>query len=141
TEAQDIVQVVMIKMWEKRTELTALDNLKAYLMRAIKNECLNKMRQLEMSATHQARAQSLEPQLVDYNKGNMAQIIRRFIPTLPEKQQLVILLKDIEEFETNEIAAMLEMDENAVRTNLARARQKVRAYLQKIELYEQQQIQ
>ena len=73
--------------------------------------------------------------------GNTAQLIRSFVSTLPRKQQQVILLKDIEELETSEIAALLDIDETAVRTNLARARQKVREYLQKIEIYEQQRFQ
>ena len=74
-------------------------------------------------------------------QGNLANIIRAFIKTLPEKQRMVIHLRDIEEYETTEIGNLLEMDENAVRTNLARARQKVREYLHKIEAYEQRQIQ
>lgn len=39
-------------------------------------------------------------------------------------------LKDVEEFEMKEIASILEMEENTVRVNLMRARQKVREQLE-----------
>lgn len=141
TGAQDTVQSVMLKMWQQKDKLAGLGDLKAYVMRAVKNECLNKMRQQEINRRHLALAGAQQPLTDNNNRGNMRQLIFRFIDTLPEKQRIVILLKDMEEFETNEIAALMEMDEPAVRTNLARARQKVRTYLQKIETYEQQQLQ
>ena len=37
---------------------------------------------------------------------------------------MVIHLKDVEEYEVSEISEILEMEENAVRVNLMRARQK-----------------
>ncbi|MBC7936602.1 MAG: sigma-70 family RNA polymerase sigma factor [Rhizobacter sp.] len=140
-EAQDCVQVVMIKMWQQKERLATIAALKPYIMSALRNECINKIRRQQMNGKHLALAGAQQPAMHSQNPGNMAQLIRGYVDTLPPKQKAVILLRDIEELETSEIAALLHMDETAVRTNLARARQKVRAYLQKIETYEQQQIQ
>ena len=59
--------------------------------------------------------------------NNLKDYILKYINELPEKQRLVIHLKDVEEHEVSEIAEILEMEENAVRVNLMRARQKVKA--------------
>ncbi|MFT3980079.1 MAG: sigma-70 family RNA polymerase sigma factor [Ferruginibacter sp.] len=139
--AQDIVQSVMLSLWQQKDRLALMSNIKAYVMQAVKNECLNKMRSQAISQKHLAMAVAQQPVTEQPSRGNMTLIIGHFIRTLPQKQKMVMLLKDIEEFETHEIATLLDMDENAVRTNLTRARQKVRDYLQKIETYEQQQIQ
>ena len=40
------------------------------------------------------------------------------------KTKVVIHLKDVEEYEVSEISEILEIEENAVRVNLMRARQK-----------------
>jgi len=58
----------------------------------------------------------------------------------PEKQRLVMYLKDVEEYGIGEISEILHMKENTVRVNLTRARQKVRERLQQIFDYEKKGI-
>ena len=53
---------------------------------------------------------------------------------------MVIHLKDVEEYEVSEISEILEMEENAVRVNLMRARQKVKEQITQLMDYEQRQI-
>ena len=140
-EAQDSVQVVMIKLWQQKEQLAEITSLQSYIMTATRNECLNRMRRQQMNGKHLALAGAQQAATYSQQTGNLEQVIRKFVDSLPRKQKAVILLRDIEELETTEIAGILDMEESAVRTNLARARQKVREYLQKIETYEQQQIQ
>jgi DNA-directed RNA polymerase specialized sigma24 family protein len=45
----------------------------------------------------------------------------------------------VEEYEISEIAEIMEMEENAVRINLMRARQKIKVQLEKLFEYEQRQ--
>ena len=53
---------------------------------------------------------------------------------------MVIHLKDVEEYEVSEISEILEMEENAVRVNLMRARQKVKEQITQLMNYEQRQF-
>ena len=71
----------------------------------------------------------------------MKEQILGFISQLPEKQKMVIHLKDVEEYEISEIGEMLDMEDNAVRINLMRARQKVKESINKLYAYENRQIQ
>ena len=49
--------------------------------------------------------------------------------TLPEKQKMIMQLRDIEQFEFVEISQMLEINETAIRVALSRARKVVREQL------------
>ena len=46
--------------------------------------------------------------------------------TLPEKQRIILQLRDVEAFEYSEISEMLDMSETAIRVALPRARKTVR---------------
>lgn len=56
-------------------------------------------------------------------------IVREAIGRLPEAYRIVLLLRDIEEFDTEETAEMLEITPSAVKTRLHRARQALRTLL------------
>jgi len=133
-EAEDVVQDVGIKLWEHRDELDHMRSVEAYAMSAVRNRCLdyarspqNRMDELEESfdkANEQTPHQMME-------QKDMAAFVRRLIERLPEQQKSVIRLRDIEGYELEEIAEILGMNEGTVRTNLSRARQKIREELLK----------
>lgn len=56
-------------------------------------------------------------------------LVRRAIERLPEQYRVVVELRDIQEFSTDETADMLAMTPGAVRVRLHRARQALRALL------------
>lgn len=68
------------------------------------------------------------------------ELILEWIQNLPEKQKMVMHLRDIEEYEIQEIEKLLNMKESAVRVNLMRARQKIKGQLKNIFDYEKRQI-
>ena len=55
--------------------------------------------------------------------------------TLPEQQRLIVQLRDIEQYEFEEIAKMLDMNETAVRVALSRARKTLREEMTKKHSY------
>jgi RNA polymerase sigma-70 factor (ECF subfamily) len=55
--------------------------------------------------------------------------------SLPELQQTIIQLRDIDGYEFEEIAAIMGMNVNAVRVTLSRARNNIREHLIKIGNY------
>ena len=58
-------------------------------------------------------------------------LVHRLINNLPEQQKLIIQLRDIEEFEFDEIAEQLNLQPTAVRVSLSRARKTIREQLTK----------
>ena len=139
-EAQDLVQDLMMKFWQKKDELSVIENVKSFAMRSVKNECLNRLKhhEVKLGFASQTRHQS---ELYQIETNNMKEQILGFISQLPEKQKMVIHLKDVEEYEISEIGEMLDMEDNAVRINLMRARQKVKESINQLYAYENRQIQ
>ena len=137
-EAQDLVQDLMMKFWQKKDELAGL-NIKSYALKCVKNECLNKLKH-ETVKQNFADYQINRSELYKMEVNNLKEKIINFINELPEKQKMVIHLKDVEEYEVSEISEILEMEENAVRVNLMRARQKVKEQITQLMNYEQRQI-
>ena len=43
-EAEDVTMELLIKFWQKKEELLSIDNLKSYVLRCVKNECLNRQK-------------------------------------------------------------------------------------------------
>jgi RNA polymerase sigma-70 factor (ECF subfamily) len=64
--------------------------------------------------------------------GNLIATVQKIISTLPQQQQLVIHLRNIEELSLDEISTVTEMSVNHVRVTLSRARRNIK------EIYQQQ---
>ena len=67
--------------------------------------------------------------------NDMATLTRKLMAKLPDKQRIAIHMRDIEGYEIEEIANLLESDEASVRVNLSRARKSIREQLIKLMNY------
>ena len=61
------------------------------------------------------------------NEG--VEMVLKLMETLPEKQRMIMQLRDVEQFEYTEISEMLEINETAIRVGLSRARKTIREQL------------
>ena len=138
-EAEDVVQDLMMKFWQKKEELATFGNIRSYAMRSVKNECLNRLKHHDVKMGF-ADFQLHRSELYQMETNNMKEHILGFIRQLPEKQKAVIHLRDVEEYDISEIAETLDMEENAVRVNLMRARQKIMEQITQLMNYENRQI-
>ncbi len=139
-EAEDVVQDLMVKFWQMKEDLSQYSNFKSFALKCVKNECLNRLKHHEVKQGF-ASLQVHRSELYQMDNNNIKEQILKWINLLPDKQKMVIHLKDIEEYEVSEIATILEMEQNAVRVNLMRARQKIKEQLTQLFDYEQRQIQ
>ncbi len=57
------------------------------------------------------------------------ELVRRCIEQLPDSYRIVLVLRDIEEFDTTTVANQLGIEAGAVKTRLHRARQALRTLL------------
>lgn len=137
-EAIDLVQEIMLKLWQKRDELQHVKNIEAFVMQCVRNDAMNKIKKVKIVQLYH---NSLTEGMQDEKYPALTkELVMELIQKLPEKQQMVMYLRDIEEYEISEIGETLSMEETAVRVNLMRARQKVKGQLQKIFDYEERQI-
>ncbi len=131
-EAADAVQEVFTKLWVKKEELNSISNRDAYFMRAVRNYCLDRIKSKQ---ANESRLDSIEFMIKAksgerrYEVEEAVSIVEQLLFELPEKQKLIVQLRDIEGYEFKEIAEMLDMKENAIRTALSRARKTLKEKL------------
>lgn len=140
TEAEDIVQDVLLKMWDLRNEWNKMESIGAYCMAMAKHKALDKVKNKNFST------QKIDINGIGHYTDNnnphretesreQLSMIQKILAGLPEKQQQVMQLREFEEKNYQEIAAMLNITEEQVKINLFRARQKMKQELQKINSY------
>jgi RNA polymerase sigma factor (sigma-70 family) len=138
-EAKDVLQDTFLKLWQKRDELEKVENIQAFAIRMIRNRCLDVIRtrrtvSMEVVKKHQLRDQdSSDTDGLEFSDS--VSLVKQIISGLPDLQRTVIQLRDIEQLEYEEIAEATEMNVNAIRVNLSRARKKVRDEILKIQNY------
>jgi RNA polymerase sigma-70 factor (ECF subfamily) len=139
-DAQDITQDAMLKVWHQQERMAELQNLEAWCMRIVRNLALDRLKSkkyrntemLDKAGGHAAHQQN--PHLAAEQQDVMNRV-HRIINTLPEKYRTIIQLRDVDGFSYQEIAEILELTMNEVKTNLHRARKAVREQLQNIQVY------
>jgi len=128
-EAEDAVQEVLLKLWYTRDSLENCDSPAAFATTVTKNHCLDRLkvknRQDSLDDSYYARVGNDNPYL-QLERKNTEEILQKIIENLPALQQAIIRMKDMEEYEVEEIAEITGTKVEAVRVNLSRARKKVR---------------
>lgn len=133
-DAEDAVQEALLKLWAARTSFLVHENPNAFAITVLKNQCLDKLRlrkNVESIENQTMCVENENPHLL-LERKNENEIIRRIINRLPQLQHLIITMKDVEEYEVDEIAEIIGASTEAVRMNLSRARKKVREEFLKI---------
>ena len=139
-DAKDVVQEVLIRVWNGRETMDQIQNMEAWCMRITKNLSLDRLRSIQRKGT-QPLEYTFDAQHGDSTPdvktelGESMQHVSNLIAALPEKQRQVIHLRDVEGYTYNEICDILELDMNQVKVNLFRARNAVREKLVKLNAY------
>ena len=138
-EAEDVVQDTMIRVWNKRDEWQQFESVEAYCLIVAKNLAIDR------SQKKDAQNVELTPEMAEevdtsgpYDRlvnNERMKIIHRLIDELPEKQRLIMQLRDIEGESYKDIAKVLQLTEEQVKVNLFRARQKVKQRYIEIDEY------
>lgn len=138
-EAEDTIQDAYLKLWNMREKISQYNSIEALAVTMTKNLCLDKLRSyrnrkqndsglehLEISAT----GRSDPAEMTELNES--LQYVHEIIRKLPDRQRMIIHLRDIEQHSYEEIAEMTGLKINNIRVALSRARKSVRnEYLKK----------
>ena len=131
-EAEDATQEILMKLWNNKKKIQEYKNVEAFSMTMTKNFCLDKLKSKQaqnlkiVHSNYEDHNVSLQKQ-VELNDS--LSWVERIIEDLPEQQKLVIQLRDIEQYDFEEISKMLDMNNTAVRVTLSRARKTIREKL------------
>ncbi|NNF01992.1 MAG: RNA polymerase sigma factor [Bacteroidia bacterium] len=129
-EAEDVVQDVLVKLWNRRKDIGTYKNPEAFAMTVTKNMCLDILRTRKRFVDNEPRDEPDRKTPLDVAEWNdVRSQIDNAMNTLPEQQKMIVQLRDIEGYDYEEIAQILEINVNTIRVNLSRARAKIREIL------------
>ncbi len=123
-EAEDAVQETFLKLWEMRQKLDSVESAKAYSIRILKNECLDRLRKAKKTvpAEHTLTKEAIPPEDEQIDaKGRLEKVLGA-IKSLPDSQKQVLLLRTVEGLSYEEISRKMGMSQLTLRVLLTRAR-------------------
>lgn len=144
-DANDAVQEAFIAAFRSLDRFEGTSRLSTWLHRIVVNAALMKLRSRRRAPedsiedllpkfledghpVHPSRPWSVTTEEA-VQQRETRDLVRRCIDRLPESFRTVLLLRDIEELDTQEVARMIGISENAVKIRLHRARQALRGLL------------
>jgi RNA polymerase sigma-70 factor (ECF subfamily) len=144
-DVSDAVQDALISVFRNANRFERNSKLSTWLHRITVNACLMKLR--SQRRRHEVEIDELLPSfddtghqrapgaswgdgpLADAERTEMQQHVRACIDRLPDDYRSVLLLRDIEQLDTEEAAMMLKCSVACVKTRLHRARQALKTLL------------
>lgn len=140
-DAEEVAQETLLKVFENFDQLREPEHVRAWVFRIAKNACLIKRRksiyspqqELSLDELMPARGTDGDPmkiEIADWSgipedevlRSELQRVIDGAIAEMPEIYRSVILLRDVEELSTEETAEILDVNLDAVKTRLHRAR-------------------
>ena len=131
-EAEDATQELYFKLWRNKSKLSDYKNVEAFAMTMTKNYCFDRLKSKQASnltlvhSNYKEKDTSLDKK-VEFNDS--VSIVHQLIEKLPEQQKMIIQLRDIEQYDFEEIGKMLDMKPTAIRVALSRARKTIKEAL------------
>jgi RNA polymerase sigma-70 factor (ECF subfamily) len=132
--AEEMVQNVFCKIWERKGHLEIETSLTAYLYRAVYNESLNHIKHQKVKLAYQAHASyQMNMQTDSASKkvllGDLEQKFRTALTELPEQCRTIFQLSRFEELKYQEIADRLGISIKTVENQMGKALKLLRSKL------------
>ena len=131
-EAEDATQELFMKLWSRKEKLSSYKSVEAFAMTMTKNYCFDRLKSKQASnlslvhSNYKENGTSLDRKT---ELNDSVSIVHQLIAKLPEQQRMIIQLRDVEDYEYEEIGKVLDIKPTAVRVALSRARKKIREQL------------
>lgn len=125
-EAEEIVQRIIMKLWEQRDIFQTIDNLQSYLFRTVKNSCFNQLAHKKIEEKYKSEAwielKTLELKSLEVDfKEEKEEKIRKAVDELPERCREIVIMSKYNGLKQKEIAEKLNISVKAVESQITRA--------------------
>lgn len=125
-DAEEMVQQVFFKLWERSEHLTFSGSLAAYLYRSVHNESLNFLKHQKVKASHQLhvaysmknKSEQAQPKMM---RNELENKFREALNELPEQCRTVFQLSRFEDMKYREIADKLNISVKTVENHMGKA--------------------
>ncbi len=132
--AEEIVQQVFIKLWDTKHAIDPALSFDAYLFRITRNIAFNFLKKQAVESLHKqefgaatAHADYHTEETLTYHECEALAL--QAIESLPEKRQIIFRMSHDEGLNAEEIAEMLQLSVNTVKSQLVKASKTIKAHL------------
>lgn len=128
-DAEDALQDLYVRLWNSRDTLDSILNPKAYCMTMMKNECIDRIRRVQISKVSATQAESLPD---DGNAQHSLEVkeqveqVMKSMSLLTDNERKVLRMRVMEDMTYDEISERTGMNNLTLRVLLSRARMKIR---------------
>lgn len=133
-EARDAVQDIMIKLWNKRKILVRHPNIKGFIFLTARNYCLDQLKKKKPIRIKEKYIESIPDLVNDKDQSAVNEKfnqIKKIIDLLPENQKEVLLMRDLDGFNYEDITYITGLKPEHIRVLISRARKNVRSQYEK----------
>lgn len=124
TAAEDLAQEVFVKLWQALPRYDGRAQLSTWIYAITRNAAISALRarRREVSMSDPAVAEEAEGVAASADGTTDDAMLRRRIESLPERQRMAVTLYYLDERPVEEVAEMMGLPANTVKTHLHRAR-------------------
>lgn len=124
--AEEIVQAMFLKFWEKRQLLQVQSSIKAYLYKCVYHDCLNHLKHEKIKLKHQQFTYHTmdthhEPASAKVELTELELNLRTALNELPEQCRTIFQMSRFEELKYREIAEQLGLSIKTVENQMGKA--------------------
>ena len=139
-DAKDAIQEIMIKLWNKRNQLTNHPNQSGYVFLTARNHCLDILKRKKVNLidpnTHDPKLMSINGH-TEYELKELISIIEKILCNRPTEHKEILLMRDLDGMGYDEIAEVTKINVKHLRVIISRTRKFVQEELRKNFNYEQ----
>ena len=124
--AEELVQNIFYKLWERPENLSISGSVAAYLYKAVRNESLNHLKHMKVRLKHQTHVlHQMKNQTDSASKKILLKELEgklhKALQELPEQCRTIFQLSRFEELKYREIAARLKISPKTVENQMGKA--------------------
>jgi RNA polymerase sigma-70 factor, ECF subfamily len=133
-DARDVSQEVFLKLYRNLGKVEASGAISSWLYRVTVNACYD-LRRKRRPETPVEEAAGLTDRGADpqqaVSEAERRDVLRLSLRMLPEKERAALVLRDLEGLSTEEVARVLGSSEATVRSQISKARVKVKGFVER----------
>lgn len=128
SEAEDVVQDCLLRLWERRNKIGEVINVEGFLYTMVRNECLNRLKRKNLIDYRESIDQNVvfdECYCSDMEEIDLIEMVLAVIETLPNQYAKIMRLT-VDGMKNSEIAATLNIAENSVKAMKTRSMKRIK---------------
>jgi RNA polymerase sigma-70 factor (ECF subfamily) len=133
-DAQDVSQEVFLKLYRNLRKVDGAGSIAGWLYRVTVNACRDLQRrkrpEVPVEFVEDLAAGGMDPQQAA-TEAERRRVLEMSLRMLPEKERAALVLRDLEGLSTEEVARALGSSQATVRSQISKARVKVRGFVER----------